>query len=83
VYVTESLITDSKKFFRTALVSSYIKEDILLTPPLLANLLIAGFVIPSIVALGYFRAWRFAPIFPSPFPPFPLAIFPDFPAILY
>ena len=35
------------------------KLEILFTPPLLARRLIAGFVIPSIVALGYFLACRF------------------------
>ena len=56
------------------------KLEILFTPPLLARRLIAGFVIPSIVALGYFLACRFAPVFPTPLPPLPVPIF-DFPAI--
>ncbi len=47
------------------------KEEILLTPPLLANLLIAGLVIPSIEALADFLACLLAPTFPIPFPPFP------------
>ncbi len=47
-------------------------EEILLTPPLLASLLKAGLVIPSMVALAYFLAWRLAPpTFPTPFPSFP------------
>jgi hypothetical protein len=47
------------------------KEEILLTPPLLANLLIAGFVIPSIEALVVFLACLLAPTLPIPLPPFP------------
>ena len=47
------------------------KEEILLTPPLLANLLIAGLVIPSIDALFVLRACLFAPTFPMPFPALP------------
>ena len=46
-------------------------DEILLTPPLLANLLIAGLVIPSIEALVVFLACLFAPTLPIPFPPFP------------
>ncbi|MFO0131521.1 MAG: hypothetical protein ACK52J_03125 [bacterium] len=57
------------------------KLEILFTPPLLARRLIAGFVIPSIVALGYFLACRLAPTLPTPFPPFPDPTL-DFPAIL-
>jgi hypothetical protein len=57
------------------------KEEILLTPPLRASLLIAGLVIPSIVALGYFLAWRLAPTLPIPLPPFPVPILAYFPAI--
>jgi len=51
--------------------------DILLTPPLLANLLIAGFVIPSIDAFVDFLACLFPPTLPTPFPPLP------YPTILY
>jgi hypothetical protein len=51
------------------------KVEILLTPPLLANLLIAGLVIPSMLALVYFLACLLPPTFPTPFPPFPPAIF--------
>uniref|UniRef100_A0A0E0ECW0 Uncharacterized protein n=1 Tax=Oryza meridionalis TaxID=40149 RepID=A0A0E0ECW0_9ORYZ len=40
------------------------------TPPLLASLRIAGFVIPWMLSRSTFR-WRFAPPLPSPFPPFP------------
>jgi hypothetical protein len=47
------------------------KDEILLTPPLLANLLMAGLVIPSIEALLVFLACLLAPTFPIPFPPFP------------
>jgi hypothetical protein len=47
------------------------KDEILLTPPLLANLLIAGLVIPSIEALVDFLPCLLAPTFPIPFPPFP------------
>ncbi len=47
------------------------KDEILLTPPLLANLLIAGLVIPSIEAFAVFLACLFAPTLPIPFPPFP------------
>jgi len=53
---------------------------ILLTPPLLANLLIAGLVIPSILALVVFLACLLPPTLPIPFPPFPP--FP-YPAIMY
>jgi hypothetical protein len=50
------------------------KVEILLTPPLLANLLIAGLVMPSILALYAFLACLFPPTLPIPFPPFPPAI---------
>ena len=43
-------------------------DEILFTPPLLANLLNAGLVIPSIVALAYLIACLLAPTFPIPFP---------------
>ena len=59
------------------------KEEILLTPPLLANLLIAGLVIPSEVGLfGLLVVCLFPvfPVFPATFPPFP---FPAYPAILF
>jgi len=45
--------------------------DILLTPPLLASRLIAGFVIPWMLSRSTFLC-LFAPPFPRPFPPFPL-----------
>ena len=51
------------------------KVEILLTPPLLANLLIAGLVIPSIFYLVDFLACLLAPTFPTPFPPFPAILF--------
>jgi len=54
-------------------------DDILLTPPLLANLLIAGFVIPSDTGLVDLLVCLFPPVFPATFPPFP---FPAYPAIL-
>jgi hypothetical protein len=49
------------------------KEEILLTPPLLANLLIAGLVIPSDVGLVglLFVVDLPLPDFPATFPPFP------------
>jgi hypothetical protein len=47
------------------------KAEILLTPPLLANLLIAGLVIPSMEDFYDFLACLLAPTFPIPFPPFP------------
>ena len=50
------------------------KVEILLTPPLLANLLIAGLVMPSMLALYAFLACLFPPTLPIPFPPFPPAI---------
>jgi hypothetical protein len=49
------------------------KVEILLTPPLLAKRLIAGLVIPSMLARDCFLACLFAP-FPIPFPPFPAMI---------
>ena len=55
-------------------------EEILLTPPLLANLLIAGLVIPSDTGLVDLLVCLFPPVFPATFPPFP---FPAYPAILY
>ena len=56
---------------RTPLISSLVNPEILLTPPLLANLLIAGLVIPRILSLSTFLC-LFAPPFPNPFPPLPL-----------
>ena len=53
-------------------------EEILLTPPLLANLLIAGLVIPSETGLVDLLVCLFPPVFPATFPPFP---FPAYPAI--
>jgi hypothetical protein len=47
------------------------KDEIRFTPPLLANLLIAGLVIPSMDALEDFLECLLAPTFPIPFPPFP------------
>jgi hypothetical protein len=46
-------------------------EEILLTPPLLASLLIAGLVIPSMLGLLLFFCCLFYPTFPTPFPDFP------------
>ena len=54
-------------------------DEILLTPPLLANLLIAGLVIPSMLGLLLFLGCLFYPTFPTPFPDFPdPPIFNDF-----
>ena len=53
-------------------------DEILLTPPLLANLLIAGLVIPSETGLVDLLVCLFPPVFPATFPPFP---FPAYPAI--
>mmetsp|Transcript_37052 Transcript_37052/g.98561 ORF Transcript_37052/g.98561 Transcript_37052/m.98561 type:complete len:112 (-) Transcript_37052:6044-6379(-) len=61
----------SKKTFRIFLVSSYIRPDILFTPPRLANLLIAGLVIPCILSFSTFLC-LFVPPFPRDFPFFPL-----------
>jgi len=47
------------------------KAEILFTPPLLANLLMAGLVIPSIEDFYDFLACLLAPTFPIPFPPLP------------
>ncbi len=52
------------------------KDDILLTPPLLANLLIAGLVIPSMLGLVDFLGYLFYPTFPTPFPDFPPPVGP-------
>jgi hypothetical protein len=46
-------------------------DEILLTPPLLASLLIAGLVIPSMLGLLLFLGCLFYPTFPTPFPDFP------------
>ena len=56
-----------------------INDEILLTPPLLANLLIAGFVIPSDTGLVDRLVCLFPPVFPATLPLFPL---PPYPAIL-
>ena len=75
-YVTLSLITCSKKVLRTILDSSYMRADILFTPPLLASRRMAGLVTPKIVSLMVFLLCLLAPTLPYPFPyvfPLPLA----------
>ena len=52
------------------LTSSYTSPDILLTPPLLASLLMAGLVMPWMLSRSTFL-WRLAPPLPSPLPPLP------------
>ena len=54
------------------------KDEILLTPPRRANLLIAGLVIPSDTGFVDLFVCLFPPVLPATFPPFP---FPAYPAI--
>ena len=53
------------------------KDEILFTPPLRANLLIANFVIPSVTGLVDFLLFLFPPVFPVIFAlnPFPVIEF--------
>lgn len=62
-------MTFSKKVFKTALTSSYIKAEILLTPPFLANLLMASFVISWMLSLRIFLCLLASPL-PKPFSTF-------------
>lgn len=62
-------MTFSNKVFKTALTSSYIKAEVLLTPSFLANLLMAGFVISWMLFLRIFLCLLASPL-PKPFSTF-------------
>ena len=72
VQTTESLMTFSRNPLRTARVSSQMYEEILFTPPLRANLRMAGLVIPRMESRRDLRGSNLlAPDLPPVMPPFP------------